>query len=177
MIYVNQTDEQLAGMLGAACKAARTRAGITQVTAATRASITPEFYGNLERGKKLPRLPTLMRIAAALDTHPGQLLGDKHMLEPLPAAPMLAEAESKMLRAFTALPIPMRGIATQLVKQLALLFPGVDDDELVEDLDWMAGQAKNSGTKTMSYDEGVEHRQKVNRIHHRLLANSCRRSS
>ncbi len=68
-------NEQLANILGAAARAARTRAGLTQAEVAELLGLATEVYGRLERGAMLPSVETLVRISSSLGVPPNQLLG------------------------------------------------------------------------------------------------------
>ena len=52
--------------LGAAVRDARERGGLTQQRLADLAAVTQPTLSNLERGKNVPSLPTLLRILAAV---------------------------------------------------------------------------------------------------------------
>lgn len=68
-------NEQLANILGAAARAARTRAGLTQAEVAEMVDIATMVYSRLERGKMLPSVPTLRRLCVALRVPADALLG------------------------------------------------------------------------------------------------------
>lgn len=68
-------NEQLANILGAAARAARTRAGLTQAEVAGMVDIATMVYSRLERGKMLPSVPTLRRLCVALRVPADALLG------------------------------------------------------------------------------------------------------
>src|SRR5687768_16143871 len=52
--------------LGPRLRALRTMLGMTQVKLAQRTGIDPVYISKIERGKKIPRIPTIHRFAAAL---------------------------------------------------------------------------------------------------------------
>ncbi len=52
----------------------RKRAGLTQEAVGSRASLHRTEIGLLERGERLPRIDTLIRVATALEVAPGDLL-------------------------------------------------------------------------------------------------------
>lgn len=52
----------------------RKRAGLSQAEAASRAGMSTGHFGELERGIRLPRLDTLMKLAGALGVSPDDLL-------------------------------------------------------------------------------------------------------
>ncbi|HLL53271.1 MAG TPA: helix-turn-helix transcriptional regulator [Myxococcaceae bacterium] len=68
-------DRKLAAVIGAAARAARMAAGLTQAEVAERLGIATEVYGRLERGAMLPSVETLMRICTSLGVSPNELLG------------------------------------------------------------------------------------------------------
>jgi transcriptional regulator with XRE-family HTH domain len=47
---------------------------MSQENLAEAAGLHPTFISNLERGYRVPTVPTLLRIAAGLDVAPGELL-------------------------------------------------------------------------------------------------------
>lgn len=53
---------------------ARRRAGYTQEQLAARCSLHRTEIGLVEKGERLPRVDTLMKLAASLDAHPATLL-------------------------------------------------------------------------------------------------------
>ncbi|RKI43377.1 XRE family transcriptional regulator, partial [Corallococcus sp. AB049A] len=57
-----QLERKLAVSVGAAARAARLKAGLTQADVADRVGIASEVYGRLERGKMMPSVPTLFRL-------------------------------------------------------------------------------------------------------------------
>jgi transcriptional regulator with XRE-family HTH domain len=75
-------NEQLANILGAAARAARTRAGLTQAEVAEMVDIATMVYSRLERGKMLPSVPTLVRLCRALAVDANSLLGIISTAEP-----------------------------------------------------------------------------------------------
>lgn len=68
-------ERKLAANVGAAARAARMRAGLTQADVADRIGIASEVYGRLERGKMLPSVPTLFRLCLALQISADVSLG------------------------------------------------------------------------------------------------------
>jgi transcriptional regulator with XRE-family HTH domain len=46
---------------------ARRNAGLTQAEASALAGVTPQAWADVERGRRSPRLDTLLRMAKALD--------------------------------------------------------------------------------------------------------------
>ena len=65
----------LAITIGKALRKARESSGLTQEDAADRAGISAEFYARMERGRTLPSVPTLVRLAEALGVSADELLG------------------------------------------------------------------------------------------------------
>jgi len=68
-------DDVLQTIIGKAARAARDRLGLTQAQVAEKASLSAQVYGRIERGAMMPAVPTLRRLAVALGTSPGELLG------------------------------------------------------------------------------------------------------
>lgn len=68
-------DTRLAKTIGGAAKAARLARGLTQEDAADLVGVSLEFYGRIERGRTLPSVPTLLRVATALQVSADVLLG------------------------------------------------------------------------------------------------------
>ena len=62
--------------IGARIKAARERAGLTQEDLAAELDMSPTHISVLERGRKAPRLETLVNIANALQVSTDMLLQD-----------------------------------------------------------------------------------------------------
>ena len=60
-------------LLGARVRALRTDAGMQLAELAERAGLTKAYLSDVERGRKLPTLPTLDALAAGLDTSPAKL--------------------------------------------------------------------------------------------------------
>jgi transcriptional regulator with XRE-family HTH domain len=65
----------LAKTLGAAARAARARAELTQAQVARQVGVQLEVYGRIERGEMFPSVPTLRRICVALEIPSDELLG------------------------------------------------------------------------------------------------------
>lgn len=63
--------------LGAVLRETRQRQGISQQTLAERASLSRNFVAQVERGESSPTVATLARLAAALGTTVGELLGEE----------------------------------------------------------------------------------------------------
>jgi transcriptional regulator with XRE-family HTH domain len=67
-------DEALAEEFGRRLRAARTAAAMTQEALAERAGVHPTYISNMERGYSAPTLGTLVRLAAALQLDPAELV-------------------------------------------------------------------------------------------------------
>jgi transcriptional regulator with XRE-family HTH domain len=67
--------ETLATKIGKAARTARAALGLTQADAAEQIGISTEFYARIERGGATPSVPTLAKMAAALETTADRLLG------------------------------------------------------------------------------------------------------
>jgi transcriptional regulator with XRE-family HTH domain len=93
-------DARLAKTIGSAAKAARSTRGLTQEDAADLVGVSLEFYGRIERGRTLPSVPTLLRVATALQVSADVLLGLDRMPEatrPRPAATSTPDAATRRL--------------------------------------------------------------------------------
>lgn len=66
---------RLGERIGQRLRARREAQGLTQAELAERVGITDNYLSAVERGVKLPTLPTLDALATALDTQPVELLG------------------------------------------------------------------------------------------------------
>jgi transcriptional regulator with XRE-family HTH domain len=71
-------DDKLALALGAAARAARLRAGLTQAEAAAKVGLAPGVYGRIERGGMMPSVPTLRRLSISLKIPSDTLLSLSH---------------------------------------------------------------------------------------------------
>ena len=67
--------------MGARLRARRKAKGLSQAALAEAVDVSPNYVSVLERGQKLPTLDTLMRLARALDTSVGELLGEQHVAD------------------------------------------------------------------------------------------------
>jgi len=63
--------------LGAALREMRRRRGLSQQALADRAAVSRNFVAQIERGESAPTVVTLSRLAAALATTVGELLGEE----------------------------------------------------------------------------------------------------
>lgn len=68
---MSQRERALA--LGAAIRAAREHAGLTQEEVAHRIELHPMTYGGIERGRLLPSVATLTRLCVVLKIDPDTL--------------------------------------------------------------------------------------------------------
>lgn len=68
-------DEELGATFGKALREARARRGLTQAEVAALLDLHPMVYSRMERGKMLPRVSTLRKVAMALRTSTDELLG------------------------------------------------------------------------------------------------------
>lgn len=76
-------DLELAAAFGRRVKEVRTSKHLTQEQLAEAAGLHPTFVSNVERGYRVPTLPTLLRIARGLDVKPGALVDDLGDYDPL----------------------------------------------------------------------------------------------
>lgn len=67
-------DQAVAVAVGLRIREVRTAKGLSQENLAEAAGLHPTFISNLERGYRVPTVPTLLRIAAGLGVAPGELL-------------------------------------------------------------------------------------------------------
>ncbi|MCP3136724.1 helix-turn-helix domain-containing protein [Pyxidicoccus xibeiensis] len=68
-------DEELGATFGKALREARARRGLTQVEVAALLDMHPMVYSRMERGKMLPRVSTLRKVAMVLRISTDELLG------------------------------------------------------------------------------------------------------
>lgn len=66
---------QLAELIGSTAREARTQAGLTRHQVAEAIGLAPVAYARLERGRLLPSVPTLCRLAQVLKIATDLLLG------------------------------------------------------------------------------------------------------
>jgi len=81
-----KVDREAARRVGKNLWSARRRAGYSQEDLGDLASLHRTEIGLLETGKRLPRIDTLMRLAAALEVGVEQLVEGVEWLPPGPAA-------------------------------------------------------------------------------------------
>lgn len=68
-------DSPVAACFGRNLRACRRRVGISQEDLGQRASLHRTEIGLLERGERVPRIDTLIKLASALSVLPEELLG------------------------------------------------------------------------------------------------------
>lgn len=69
-------DVELAVAFGQRVQQLRKAAGLTQEQLAERAGLHPTFISNVERAYRVPSVPTLLRLASALQVRPGAIVDD-----------------------------------------------------------------------------------------------------
>lgn len=69
-------DLEVAKAFGERVRAVRLEQGLTQERLAEAAGLHPTFISNVERGYRVPSVPTLLRLASGLGVLPGQLVDD-----------------------------------------------------------------------------------------------------
>lgn len=106
--------KELKSLIATRIKAARQAKGVTQEELAEAIDRTVETISNLERGKSLPSLQTLMIIANALDMSISELLEDAEA----PPPPARVRAEARLRTAAKGLPDYDLEIAAVLVEAL-----------------------------------------------------------
>lgn len=74
MIYDAEWHRQFVDQLGFNIRSQRSRVGISQRELGMRASLDRTLISMHERGERVPRADTLVRIAGSLDIRPGVLL-------------------------------------------------------------------------------------------------------
>jgi transcriptional regulator with XRE-family HTH domain len=80
-------DEATALALGKNLVKARRHAGFSQETLATRCLLHRTEIGNIENGRRIPRVDTMIRIAGALEVKADVLLAGIEWLPPPPTPP------------------------------------------------------------------------------------------
>ncbi len=106
--------KELKSLIATRVKAARQAKGVTQEELAEAIDRTVETISNLERGKSLPSLQTLMVIANALGITLSELLEDVEA----PPSPARVHAEARLRAAAKSLPDYDLEIAAVLVEAL-----------------------------------------------------------
>ncbi|HET8565477.1 MAG TPA: helix-turn-helix transcriptional regulator [Solirubrobacterales bacterium] len=79
-------EEQAAKQLGRNLWLARRRAGYSQEELAAICSLHRTEIGQLENGRRFPRVDTLIKLATALEVGPDQLLRGVDWIPPAPAS-------------------------------------------------------------------------------------------
>lgn len=69
-------DQAIAVAFGARLRQVRTELGLTQEALAEAAGLHPTFISNVERGYRVPSVPTLLKLAHGLDVQPSRLVDD-----------------------------------------------------------------------------------------------------
>ncbi len=109
-------DEDLALKIGKAARQARTGLGLSQADVAERCGISAEFYARIERGRTLPAVGTLVKIADALAVSADVLLARASSAKrPVQAGEQLTADERRLVRRLRA----ATPRATQLLAALA----------------------------------------------------------
>ena len=67
-------DQAIAVAFGQRVRAARLEAGMSQEALAEATELHPTFISNVERGYRVPSVPTLLRLAAGLKVNPSNLV-------------------------------------------------------------------------------------------------------
>ena len=67
-------DLEIAAAFGKRLRAVRKDKGMTQEALAEAADLHSTFISNVERGYRVPSLPTVLRLSVALDLPPGDLV-------------------------------------------------------------------------------------------------------
>jgi transcriptional regulator with XRE-family HTH domain len=111
----------LATTIGGRTRSARVKLGLTQADAAERIGISTEFYARIERGGTMPSVPTLAKIAAALETSADELLelagAGEYTHASRGTSPRLVLESAEMRRLLRRL----RGAAPETLRLLALV--------------------------------------------------------
>jgi transcriptional regulator with XRE-family HTH domain len=69
-------DQAIAVAFGQKVREARLAANLTQETLAEATGMHPTFISNVERGYRVPSVPTLLRLAAGLGVSPSELVDE-----------------------------------------------------------------------------------------------------
>jgi transcriptional regulator with XRE-family HTH domain len=73
-LSASRTDDLPVGDLGTNLRAARKRLGLTQEQVAERSGVHATEVSRIEAGKRDPQVSTLLRLAKAVESSPGDLL-------------------------------------------------------------------------------------------------------
>lgn len=112
--------------IGAACREARHRLGLTQDAVAMSLDISGEFYAKIERGKAGPQVLTLSAIHKVLKIDLNMVLSDEEPAPiprpaPAPKSPLSELPKDVQLLIVRAMRVPHRSrrFASLLLKELA----------------------------------------------------------
>ena len=72
--HERKRDLAIATAFGARVRAVRQEAGMSQEALAEAAGLHPTFISNVERGYRVPSVPTLIRLASSLGVPPSHLV-------------------------------------------------------------------------------------------------------
>jgi transcriptional regulator with XRE-family HTH domain len=73
---LDENPEAASAAFGKRLKALRAEHGMSQDNLADATDVHPTAIGRMERGKREPRLTTILKLARGLDIKPGELLDD-----------------------------------------------------------------------------------------------------
>ncbi|MFI6578663.1 helix-turn-helix domain-containing protein [Nocardiopsis sp. NPDC050513] len=76
--------------IGPELKERREDAGLTQEALADRAGVSADYVGRLERGARVGSLPSIVKLARALDCDPGDLIRKRARLTPVGTSSVIA---------------------------------------------------------------------------------------
>lgn len=71
---MSEASERIAGCFGSNLRRCRRRAGLSQEAVAIRASLHRTEVGLLERGERIPRIDTAIKLASAVEAEFGDLI-------------------------------------------------------------------------------------------------------
>jgi len=116
-------DEKLTQAIGRRIRTYRKDARLTQAQLAARSGMTPETLSNVERGKPLPGLETVLALTAALSRTPNDLLGDDGWGPQID--PRRAQLEAEGLALLRGLPTINLAVAIRVLAALRGLRPNL----------------------------------------------------
>lgn len=108
-IGVNAKDASIAKRLGIQVRKRRVSLGWSQATLAERIETSVEYVSMLERGARLPSVPTLVDLAKSLETTADTLLGELSA----------RSADDALVVHARAVPTPYRAIVTRMLAAVA----------------------------------------------------------
>jgi len=73
-VSIPRADDPPVGDLGANLREARKKLGLTQEQVAERSGVHATEVSRIEAGKRDPQVSTVLRLAAAVEARPGELL-------------------------------------------------------------------------------------------------------